>query len=155
MRRAALLALVCLGCAGDPGGSAGRPPPADGARSSEAPGPLARALVDLQAPELGVDQRREALRVFIDLLLRSEVFVPASGPKTVGDASGAAALEMFTDAASLRARYPGIDAQAVEARDVLAQARERGLGVVVRHQGSSGEVFTGFAPADTARMLDL
>ena len=116
----------------------------------EAPNQLAQALIRLQAPGISADKRREAMRVFVEALLQSEVYVLASGPVT--DRS---TLECFTDAASVSIRYPGQDARAVDARALLAHARDKGLGLVIRHESKSGSVYTGFTPADAARLLEI
>jgi hypothetical protein len=158
----ALLPMVLLmlaGCAGagqEPSSEAGEDEAGDASRAkSEEPNELSRSLIHLQAPDIGEQERNQALRDFVDLFLRSEVFVPDSGPEAIGDRSGASAFECFTDAASVEVRYPGRGARPMEARDVLAQARDRKYGVVIRHESSKKSVFTGFSPAHAARLLEI
>lgn len=116
----------------------------------EAPNDLAKALIHLQTPGISTEERREAMRTFVELLLQSEVYVPDSGPIT--DRS---TLECFTDAGSVSIRYPGHDARTVDARALLADARDKGYGLVIRHESKSGSVYTGFTPADAKRLLEI
>src|SRR5262245_48995451 len=108
-----------------------------------APNELAKALIHLQTPGISADERRKAMRTFVELLLQSEVYVPDSGPIT--DRS---TLECFTDASSVSVRYPGHDARAVDARALLADARDKSYGLVIRYESKSGSAYTGFTPAD-------
>ena len=157
MQKLILAALtLSLSCGGE-SRSANSPdsPEDDSAEDSpaeepEAPNELAKALIHLQTPGISDDERRDAMRTFVELLLQSEVYVPASGPIT--DRS---TLECFTDAASVSNRYPGQHARAVDARALLADARDKHYGLVIRHESKSGSVYTGFTPADAARLLEL